>query len=94
MRSKEVALLPVGATSAVRALAGPQTKTLDADGRTVILGLIDNHTHLIRAARDWWREARLDGVATQAEALEIIKAIDRDIDRILYTSISLEFVRV
>jgi predicted amidohydrolase YtcJ len=63
----------VGTSAHIRTLAGPQTKVIDAGGRTVIPGLIDNHTHLIRASRNWWREARLDGVATRKEALEIIK---------------------
>ena len=43
-------------------------------GRTVIPGLIDNHTHFIRAAEYWDREVRLDGVTSHRQALEMIRA--------------------
>ena len=40
----------VDSTTAVRALAGPATRTVDLGGRTVLPGLIDSHTHPITAA--------------------------------------------
>ena len=35
----------LGTNDAIRRLAGPQTKLIDAKGRTVLPGLIDAHTH-------------------------------------------------
>lgn len=37
----------VGADAAVRPRIGPQTRVIDADGRRVIPGLIDCHTHIV-----------------------------------------------
>lgn len=37
--------IAVGGNVEVRALAGPQTRVIDAGGRTVIPGLIDSHVH-------------------------------------------------
>ena len=60
----------LGSNEAVAALAGAGTRTVDLHGRTVIPGLIDNHNHVVRATEYWPNEARLDGVATRAGALE------------------------
>lgn len=65
-------ILAVGSDGEIRALAGPGTRVFDLKGRTVIPGLIDNHNHMIRATEYWASEARLDGVASRAEALEIV----------------------
>src|SRR5262245_14648086 len=43
-------VLAVGTTAEIRKLAGPATRVVDLDGRTVIPGLIDSHLHAIRAA--------------------------------------------
>lgn len=40
----------VGNNEAVRALIGPQTRVIDAKGRTVIPGLIDTHVHALDVA--------------------------------------------
>jgi len=40
----------VGSNAAVRALAGPQTRSIDLQGKTVLPGLIDSHTHPTGAA--------------------------------------------
>lgn len=63
----------VGTDAEVMALAGEGTRVVDLDGRTVIPGLIDNHNHIIRATEYWSWEARLDGVATRAEAVRILR---------------------
>lgn len=38
-------IVAVGANEAVRALAGPSTRQVDLDGRTLMPGLMDNHLH-------------------------------------------------
>jgi predicted amidohydrolase YtcJ len=63
-------IVAVGRDDALRHLVGADTRVVDLHGRTVIPGLIDNHDHVIRATEYWPNEARLDGVATRAEALE------------------------
>ena len=65
-------VLAVGATADILALAGPDTIRTDLGGRTVVPGLIDNHMHFARAARDWYRHVRLDGVTSRDEALALI----------------------
>src|SRR5829696_6949712 len=41
----------VGTTAAVRKMAGPQTRVIDAGGRTVVPGFIESHVHATGAAR-------------------------------------------
>jgi predicted amidohydrolase YtcJ len=41
----------VGTTAAIRAMAGPGTRVIDAGGRTVIPGFIESHVHATGAAR-------------------------------------------
>jgi predicted amidohydrolase YtcJ len=67
-------VIAVGTSEALRPMAGPDTRTIDLAGRTVIPGLIDNHNHVIRATEYWPNEARLDGVATRAAALARLAA--------------------
>ncbi|MBT5032355.1 MAG: amidohydrolase family protein [Proteobacteria bacterium] len=67
-------ILAVGSNAEINALAGPQTNIINLEGRTVIPGLIDNHNHVVRATEYWPNDARLDGVTSRAEALNILKA--------------------
>ncbi len=67
-------IVAVGNSDTLAALAGPDTRVIDLNGRTVIPGLIDNHNHIIRATEYWASEVRLDGVASRAETLEMLAA--------------------
>lgn len=67
-------IVAVGTSQEIGRLAGPGTTRIDARGRTVIPGLIDNHMHLLRAGATWSQEVRLDGVASRKEALERLRA--------------------
>lgn len=65
-------VVATGDNARIRSMAGPATRVVDLGGRTVIPGLIDNHTHAIRAAEYWAHEARIDGVVSRRRALEVI----------------------
>ena len=41
----------VGTTAAIRKMAGPETRVIDAGGRTVVPGFIESHVHATGAAR-------------------------------------------
>src|SRR5262245_29192846 len=63
-------IVAVGNTAEIEKLKGPQTRTIALNGRTVIPGLIDNHSHWIRAAEH--NELRFDGVTTRKRAIELL----------------------
>jgi predicted amidohydrolase YtcJ len=54
----------VGKTADVRKLAGPRTRVIDLQGRTVIPGLIDSHLHGIRAALSFATEVNWVGASS------------------------------
>ena len=60
----------VGTDAEIRRLAGPRTRVIDVQGRTVIPGLIDSHMHAIRAALSFSTEVNWIGAASLAEGLE------------------------
>ena len=60
----------VGTDAEMRRLAGPRTRIIDLQGRTVIPGLIDSHMHAIRAALSFSTEVNWIGAASLAEGLE------------------------
>lgn len=62
----------VGDNAEISTMAGAQTREIDLQGATVIPGLIDNHFHFLRAVQRWHRQARLDGVNSRAQALQIL----------------------
>src|SRR5467141_1427861 len=66
---RDAKIMSVGSTVEVRKLAGPQTRVIDLQGRTVIPGLIDSHMHAIRAGQAFGSEVNWVGAATLAEAL-------------------------
>jgi predicted amidohydrolase YtcJ len=63
----------VGSEREVMPLAGPSTRVIDVGGRRVIPGLMDSHTHVIRAGLNYNMELRWDGVPSLAEALRLLR---------------------
>lgn len=59
-----------GSNADIRRLATPTTRIIDLEGRTVIPGLIDNHSHWIRAAEH--NELRFDGITSRRQALKLL----------------------
>jgi len=73
-RAKAVAntddeITAVGSSRAVARLAGPDTRTVNLRGRTVIPGLVDGHTHAIRGGQTFDQETYWLGVGSLEEAL-------------------------
>ena len=64
----------VGALHEVERLSGAQTRRIDLNGRRVVPGLIDSHTHLIRGGLNYNLELRWDGVPSLADAMTMLKA--------------------
>src|SRR5580693_7414125 len=62
----------VGSNMYVRKQAGPQTRVIDLEGRTVIPGFIDSHIHAIRAGQTFTTEVNWVGATSLAEALNRI----------------------
>jgi predicted amidohydrolase YtcJ len=73
-------IVAVGTTQEINRLAGPGTRRIDLQGRTVIPGLIDNHTHLLRGGETWTEEVRLDSVESRQRAVEMLRAKARTAD--------------
>jgi predicted amidohydrolase YtcJ len=63
-------IVAVGTNAEIEKLKGPQTRTIALNGRTVIPGLIDNHSHWVRAAEH--NELRFDGVTTRKRAIALL----------------------
>jgi predicted amidohydrolase YtcJ len=62
----------VGADSEVQKQAGPKTRVIDLQGRTVIPGFIDSHIHAIRAGQTFTTEVNWVGARSIAEAMKRI----------------------
>lgn len=65
---KDGRIISVGDETGIRRFAGPKTQVLDAQGKTVIPGLIDTHAH-VEAAGLLKYTVSFDGVGSVAEAL-------------------------
>lgn len=65
-------ILATGDIVAIRALAGPGTRTIDLGGRTVVPGLIDTHAHF-KAADMADYVVDMSKAKSVAEALEAIR---------------------
>jgi hypothetical protein len=61
-------IVALGTSADIRKLAGRETRVIDAQGRTVIPGLIDSHLHAIRAAQTFSTEVNWIGASSLAEA--------------------------
>jgi len=62
-----------GGEAEVMRLRGPATRVTDLRGRTMIPGLIDSHTHLIRGGLNYNLELRWDGVPSLADAMRMLR---------------------
>ena len=67
-------IVATGTSAAISALAGPQTRTVELSGRTVIPGLIDSHMHAIRAALFYATEVNWIDARSLPEAMERMRA--------------------
>ncbi len=66
-------IVGVGPRRELESMRGPNTKIIDAEGRTVVPGLNDSHTHFIRGGLTYSQELRWDGVPSLAVALRMLK---------------------
>ncbi len=66
---REGKIAAVGSSVDITKLAGPRTRVIDLQGRTVIPGLIDSHMHGIRAGQTFATEVNWVGATSLAEAL-------------------------
>jgi predicted amidohydrolase YtcJ len=66
-------IMAVGSTSDIRKQAGPQTRVIDLQGRTVIPGFIDSHIHAIRAGQTFTTEVNWVGANSIAEAMNRLR---------------------
>ena len=71
---KNQRIVATGSNADIRKLAEANTKVIDVKGRTVIPGLIDNHSHWIRAAEhdEFWLNVDCDKLAEVATEQDII----------------------
>ncbi len=74
-------IVAVGDSQTIRAMAGPDTRIIDLGGRAVIPGLIDTHSHIMRASELWKYEVRLDGVTNRDEALARLRAKAKTLEK-------------
>lgn len=65
-------IIATGTDREIFELRGPETRVIDAKGRTVIPGLNDSHMHPIRSGLSYNMELRWDGVPSLADALRLL----------------------
>lgn len=63
----------VGDDHEILALAGDRTRRVDLQRKSVLPGLFDNHTHVVRGGLNYNMELRWDGVRSLADALDMLK---------------------
>jgi len=72
---KDDKIIQVGTNEAIRALIGPNTKTLDLKGKTLTPGLVDSHIHVMYYGRQFGKEylnIRFPEVKSKADLLRVI----------------------
>ncbi|HAU5565754.1 TPA: amidohydrolase [Serratia fonticola] len=70
---REGKFIAVGDNAEIMPLAGHDTRLVDLRGRSVLPGLFDNHTHVIRGGLNFNMELRWDGVRSLADALDMLR---------------------
>lgn len=70
---KDGKIAATGSNEQVLRLKRKDTRVVDVGGRTVIPGLNDSHTHVIRAGLNYNMEVRWDGVRSLNRAMEMLK---------------------
>jgi len=70
---KDGLFLTVGSDDEAMACNGAGTQVIDVGGRTVVPGLNDSHTHVIRGGLNYNMELRWDGVPSLADALRMLR---------------------
>jgi predicted amidohydrolase YtcJ len=70
---KDGTFVAVGDDADMAPHRGEKTRTIDAQGRTIIPGLNDSHAHVVRGGRFYTLELRWDGVDSLARGLAMIR---------------------
>lgn len=70
---KDGLIQAVGSNDEILKLKGENTEVIDLNGRTIIPGLNDSHTHVVRAGLNYNMELRWDGVTSLKRAMEMLK---------------------
>ncbi len=70
---KDGLFIAVGRDNEIMAFKDAKTRLIDLNGRTVLPGLNDSHTHLIRGGLSYNLELRWEGVPSLADALRMLK---------------------
>jgi predicted amidohydrolase YtcJ len=65
--------IAVGSEAEAQRFRGEKTRSIDANGRTLIPGLNDSHAHAIRGGRFYNLELRWDGVDSLARGLAMVR---------------------
>ena len=77
MAIRDGRIMSLGSSAEIRKLAGPRSRVIDLQGRTVIPGLIDSHLHAIRAAQTFATEVNWIGAASLTDALARVTEASR-----------------
>ncbi len=74
---KDGRILAVGGDAEIEGLAGPNTRRVALDGRTVIPGIFDSHNHLMEVGAKL-STIRLDECQSQEEMMELVRERAKD----------------